>query len=64
MKVTDEEIAKALDKDIGEIEELKESNRSAYEVLAFGVLCRKLSLTQEDLEKFHQQLAKEEAKEK
>ncbi|MNN85853.1 hypothetical protein D3C81_2031870 [compost metagenome] len=64
MKVTDEEIAKALDKDIGEIEELKENNRSAYEVLAFGVLCRKLSLTQEDLEKFHQQLAKEEAKEK
>jgi len=63
MKVTDEEIAKALDKDISEIEELKESNRSAYEVLAFGVLCQKLSLTEEDLEKFHQQLAKEEEQE-
>ncbi len=62
MQVTDQEIAQALDKRREEIQELKKMNPALYEVLQYGVLCQKLSLSPEDLEKFHQKLEKEEEK--
>ncbi len=62
MKVTDQDIAKALDKTIEEIEEVKKENPALYEVLVFGVICQKLSLSEEDLVRYQKQLAKEEEK--
>ena len=62
--ISDEEIAKALDKTMEEIESIKKENYEAYEVLQFGLLCQKLSLTPEDLEKFAKILETEKAEEK
>ncbi len=59
MMISDEEIASRLNKTIEEIVAMKKENREAYEVLQFGILCQKLSLTPEDLEKFAKVLEKE-----
>lgn len=63
MKITDEEIADALNKTLEEVQNIKQDNPAVYEVLMYGVLCRKLSLNEEDLQKYHKQLEKEEEKE-
>ena len=63
MQITDQDIATALNKKPEEIQELKKINPALYEVLIYGILCQKLSLTQADLEKFYQELEKEENKE-
>ena len=62
MKITDEEIAETLDKTLEEVLEIKTENPAVYEVLMYGMLCRRLSLTEEDLEKYHRKLEKEEEK--
>ncbi len=53
MNVTDEEMAKALDKTISQIEELKTINQTMYQFLKTGVLCKKLDLSEKDLEKIY-----------
>jgi hypothetical protein len=53
MNVTDEEIAKALNKTLKEVEEIKKDNFPEYKVLRAGVLCKKLGLNVDDLLKLH-----------
>jgi hypothetical protein len=64
MIISDEEIAKALDKTAEEVAAIKKENPEEYEILRFGVLCQKLSLTSEDLEKFAKVLEMEKEEEK
>lgn len=59
MKLTDQDIAEALDKEVEEIEDLKKENPALYEILFYGVLCQKLSLSEEDLEKYRKMVEKE-----
>lgn len=49
MQITDIEIAAILHKTLSEIEALKRSNESEYNLLRMGVYCQKLNLTIEDL---------------
>lgn len=51
MNVTDQEMAYALNRTLSEIEELKKSSEAEYKVLKTGVLCQKLNLSVNDLEK-------------
>jgi len=53
MDVTDEEMAKALRKTLSEIESLKQMNEKEYKILKTGVLCKKLNLDENDLERIH-----------
>ena len=62
MKITDQDIAKVLNKTVEEITEVKIENPALYEVLVFGVMCQKLSLSEEDLERYQRQLEKEAEK--
>jgi hypothetical protein len=64
MTISDEEIAKALDKRPEEIAAIKKENPEEYEILRFGVLCQKLSLTPDDLEKFAKVLEMEKEEER
>ena len=59
MKITDHDIAEMLDKEVEEITDLKTENPALYEILFYGVLCQKLSLTAEDLEKYRNMVEKE-----
>jgi len=52
MQVSDEEIAKAVHKSEEEIAMIKAQNPEEYEIMKYGVLCMKLSLSEEDLERF------------
>ncbi len=53
MDITDEEMAKALKKSLSQIESLKRMNEKEYKVLKTGVLCKKLNLDENDLERIH-----------
>ena len=53
MNVTDEELAKALNKTISQIQELKTTNQTMYQFLKTGVLCKKLDLNEKDLEQIY-----------
>ncbi len=53
MDITDEEMAKALKKTLSQIESLKQINEKEYKVLKTGVLCKKLNLDENDLERIH-----------
>ncbi len=54
MNVTDEEMAKTLDKTKLEIQKLKDRDITLYKLLKVGVLCRKLDLDVEDLHKIYE----------
>ncbi len=60
MEIEDREIAQSLQKPLEEVLEIKEKEPATYEILKFGLICQKLSLTEEDLVKYHKQLEKEE----
>ncbi len=53
MKVTDQEMADILNRTLAEIEALKKSNEAEYKVLRIGILCKKLNLSVDDLEKMY-----------
>lgn len=53
MDITDQEMAKALSRTLDQIKSLKQENKKEYEVLKTGVLCRKLSLDEDDLQRLH-----------
>ena len=53
MTVTDQDMADILNRTLDEIDELKKSNEAEYKVLKIGILCRKLNLSVEDLERMH-----------
>ncbi len=53
MKVTDQEMAEVLNRTLEEIEALKKSNEAEYKVLKIGILCKKLNLSVDDLEKMY-----------
>ncbi len=59
--VSDEEIAEAIHKSVEEVERIKTTNPQEYEVMKYGVLCVKLSLDEEDLERLSEKIAKQSA---
>ena len=59
MEITDNIIAEVLEKTLEEVTEIKTDNPDAYEVIRYGVMCHKLSLTEEDLEEYANQRDKE-----
>ncbi len=61
MQVSDEEIANAMHKEVADIKKIKVENPQEYEIMKYGVLCIKLSLTQEDLERYHEKVKEESA---
>ena len=61
MQVSDEEIAKATRKTVEEIEMIKAKNPEEYEIMKYGALCVKLSLREEDLERFSEKVKEKSA---
>ncbi len=53
MNVTDKDMAEILKKTVKEVEELKKTNEAEYRVLRLGILCKKLNLSIDDLERLH-----------
>jgi len=53
MQVTDQEMSEILNRTLEEIKALKKSNEAEYKVLKIGILCKKLNLCVEDLEKMY-----------
>lgn len=53
VEVTDQDMADMLRRTLEEIQELKNSNKSEYQVLKTGILCIKLNLNEDDLEKMY-----------
>ena len=53
VEVTDQDMADILCRTLEEIQELKNSHKSEYQVLKTGILCVKLNLTEDDLEKMY-----------
>ncbi len=53
MNVTNQDMADVLGRTLDEINELKKSNEAEYKVLKIGILCKKLNLNVEDLERMH-----------
>jgi hypothetical protein len=53
VEVTDQDMADMLRRTLEEIQELKNSNESEYHVLKTGILCVKLNLNEDDLEKMY-----------
>ncbi|HIP02135.1 MAG TPA: hypothetical protein EYH01_09875 [Campylobacterales bacterium] len=53
MNITDQDMADVLNRTLEEIKELKKSNEAEYKVLKTGILCQKLNLNVDDLEKMY-----------
>ncbi len=53
MNVTDQDMAEALSRTVSEIREIKKLDESKYLILKTGVLCKKLGLNEDDLQKIH-----------
>ena len=51
--ITDEYMADILNKTLEDIAELKKANEAEYKVLKTGILCQKLNLTVDDLERMY-----------